>query len=335
MAYSLPLSVTFAFNREGWLCFLPVIYGFVLIPLLEFFFTPNHSNLTAVEAEVVAKDRLYDWVLYLMLPVQVGFVIWYLFIIREQNPEGLTFWGRTLSLGLMCGVLGINVAHELGHRLTQVEKVMARLLLSTSLYAHFYIEHNYGHHRNVATAEDPASARKNESLYAFWLRSIVHSYFEAWKLEGKRLSRKKVSPFSLQNEMLLMSIVQILMLVLMVVFFGWKPMLGFMAAAFTGILLLETVNYIEHYGLSRTKLSEFRYETTTPMHSWNSNHHIGRLMLFELSRHSDHHAHPHKKYQNLNSYEASPQMPTGYPGMMLLSVFPPLWFKVMNPRLPK
>ena len=233
----------------------------------------------------------------------------------------------------MCGVLGINVAHELGHRRTKYEKLLAKTLLMTSLYPHFFIEHNYGHHKNVATAADPASARYNELLYAFWLRSIVGSYLHAWKFESERLARKKTSALSLNNEMVRFTIIEIALLVAIFLLFGIAVLVGFLIAALFGILLLETVNYIEHYGLSRKLVTDTRYEKTTPIHSWNSNHILGRIFLFELSRHSDHHAYPHKKYQVLESYEECPQMPTGYPGMMLLSTVPPLWFWVMNRRV--
>ena len=128
-------------------------------------------------------------------------------------------------------------------------------------------------------------------------------------------------------------VIQASLVALVFLAFGWKAMLLFLLAATIGFLLLETVNYIEHYGLRRDKVSEHRYENVQPHHSWNSNHPIGRVLLFELSRHSDHHFEPHRKYQVLKHHEASPQMPTGYPGMMVLSTIPPLWFLVMNKRI--
>jgi len=311
---------------------MPVVYAFFFIPIIEVLVGPSAKNLSTAEEEVAKADKLYDWLLYLIVPIQVGFVIWYFFNIQTVQIGTTTFWGRTFSLGLLCGVLGINVAHELGHRVNRMEKNMAKLLLMTSMYPHFYIEHNYGHHRNVATREDPASSRYNESLYRFWIRSVWNSYLSAWKIENKRSKRKPgIHPF--KNEMWRFTVIQVVILIGILAFFGTKVLLGFSVAALTGILLLETVNYIEHYGLSRSKVSDHRYENTTAAHSWNSNHWIGRLMLFELSRHSDHHANPEKKYQVLLSHKGSPQMPTGYPGMMLLSIIPPLWFAIMNKRV--
>lgn len=333
LVYSLPLGVFLSFRSEGWATFLPVAYAFGIIPLLELLITPDASNISKAEMDLRKADRIYDFLLYLIVPIQVGFVFWYFFNIEGLSIETATFWGRTVSLGLMCGVLGINVAHELGHRIKNYEKLMAKILLMTSLYPHFYIEHNYGHHKNVATPDDPASARFNEVLYAFWFRSMVYSYLSAWKIENKRVKRKEGTWMTLKNEMIIFTLVEILLLALVFLIFGASVLLGFCVAAFIGILLLETVNYIEHYGLSRNKVSENRYENATVIHSWNSNHLVGRLMLFELSRHSDHHANPIKKYQVLESYKESPQMPTGYPGMMLLSTIPPLWFSVMNKRV--
>lgn len=335
LAYSLPFGVYLSFHQQGWITFMPVIYAFGIIPLIEFLIKPSSKNLSRAELEIAKNDRIYDWMLYLIVPIQVGFVGWYWFNIQSVELSSLTFWGRTLSLGLMCGVLGINVAHELGHRTTKGEQLLAKILLMTSMYPHFYIEHNFGHHRNVSTPEDPASARFNELLYSFWLRSIVFSYLSAWKIENKRCNRKYGRVLLLKNEMIVFSLVELCLVTFIAFFFGFKVLLGFLAAATMGILLLETVNYIEHYGLSRKLVSENRYENASPIHSWNSNHWIGRLMLFELSRHSDHHANPVKKYQLLQSYEDSPQMPTGYPGMMFLSLFPPLWFSVMNKRVRK
>jgi alkane 1-monooxygenase len=238
-------------------------------------------------------------------------------------------------MGMICGVLGINVAHELGHRPKPIERFMAKLLLATSLYMHFYIEHNKGHHRNVGTSADGATARRNESLYAFWFRTIIRSFRSAWQITEKELRRKKQNVWSLKNEILVMLIVQALLCAIIVVVFSLFTLLCFLAAAFMGILLLETVNYIEHYGLYRNKVNEFRYEDVEPEHSWNSDHVLGRLVLFELTRHSDHHYEPAKHYQLLNSMKGASQLPAGYPAMMLLSLFPPMWFLVMNSRLPK
>lgn len=333
LSFSIPFVVGVSFFYDGWLSFFPLIYAFGIIPFMEILISASDKNLKNLERETAAKDKLYDWLLYLTVPLQYLFLLWFLFLLNKEPAFSQEFWGRILSFGLLCGVLGINVAHELGHRTNGKEQGLAKLLLYTSLYAHFFIEHNKGHHKNVATKEDPASARYNEMLYFFWFRSIINSYISAWRIENKRLERLKKNRFSLENEMWQFTLVQALLIGIIAVLMPWAIVIGFICAAFFGILLLETVNYIEHYGLKRKKIGKYRYENVEPLHSWNSNHLVGRVMLFELTRHSDHHANSHKKYQLLDNYDDNPQLPTGYPGMMLLATLPPLWFLVMNPKV--
>jgi alkane 1-monooxygenase len=212
---------------------------------------------------------------------------------------------------------------------------MAKALLATSLYMHFYIEHNKGHHKRVATPEDPSSARKNEIIYFFFFRTILFSYRSAWNIAIRDCKKRHYALFGIRNEMLQAHLLQALLLFTIGWFFGIFAMACFVIAACIGILLLETVNYIEHYGLSRKKTSNGNYERTMPEHSWNSNHPLGRIMLFELSRHSDHHFLASKKYQLLDHHEHAPQLPTGYPGSMLLALVPPLWMRVMNQKIDK
>jgi len=199
----------------------------------------------------------------------------------------------------------------------------------------FYIEHNKGHHIRVATPEDPSSARYGEWVYTFYFRSIVFSYFSAWNIANKEVRKKGKAVISIYNEMIQFTVIQIAFVTLIFLVFGWLSTLYFLISAGIGILLLETVNYIEHYGLQRKLLDENKYERAMPAHSWNSDNVIGRLMLFELSRHSDHHYLASRKYQVLRHHDDSPQMPTGYPGMMILSLVPPAWFYVMNRRIKK
>src|SRR5215207_3245235 len=210
---------------------------------------------------------------------------------------------------------------------------MAKSLLLTSLYMHFFIEHNKGHHKRVATPEDPSSARYGEMLYLFYFRSIVFSYASAWAIANRDTEKKGFNKYSLRNEMIQFHFIQFLFVAAIFFIFGWIAGLLYLVAGVQGILLLETVNYIEHYGLERRKIAEGKYERAMPGHSWNSNHVIGRVMLFELSRHSDHHYLASRKYQVLRHHDQSPQMPTGYPGMMLLATLPPAWFYVMNKRV--
>jgi len=335
MVFILPALFVAGVFLGSWWAFGPVIFAFGFIPLLEVLFKPDEQNLNAAEKEMRLEDRAYDFLLYSVVPVIYGSLLLYLFAITNYSFGTKELVGLTFSLGVILGGMGINVAHELGHRQTAHEQFMAKALLLPSAYMHFFIEHNRGHHKNVSTHEDPASSRFNETLYHFWIRSVVYSFVSAWNLEKKRLQRAKAPVWSLKNEMITFQLIQIAFWTLIGLVFGGFALLLYTGAAIVGFLMLETVNYIEHYGLARKKVSDNRYERVEPVHSWNSNHIVGRVMLFELSRHSDHHFKPAKKYQILEHHDDSPQMPTGYPGMMLLSAVPPFWFYVMNPRIAK
>jgi alkane 1-monooxygenase len=199
---------------------------------------------------------------------------------------------------------------------------------------HFYIEHNFGHHLHAATPEDPASARYNQSVYAFWFTSILGQYVKAWRIQKDLLRRENKGFFSFKNDMFWYTIIQAGYLFVIYYFLGPLVLLVAVSIAISALVLLETINYIEHYGLKRLKKESGRYERVKEIHSWNSNHVLGRIMLYELTRHSDHHYKAHKKYQLLEYHEKSPQMPFGYPTSMVLSLVPPLWFSIMNKRIP-
>ena len=333
MVFILPALFLVGVKFGSWWSFGPVLFAFGFIPFLELLFQPNAENISSAEKEMRLDDKAYDLLLYSVVPIIYGTLLLYLFAITTYSFSNTELVGLTFSLGVILGGMGINVAHELGHRQTAHEQFMSKALLLPSAYMHFFIEHNRGHHKNVSTHEDPASSRYNETLYHFWIRSVVYSFISAWDLEVKRLKRAKESIWSLKNEMIRFQLIQIAFWAIIGLVFGGYALLLFTGAAIVGFLMLETVNYIEHYGLARNKVSENRYERVEPIHSWNSNHIVGRVMLFELSRHSDHHYKPAKKYQVLEHHDHSPQMPTGYPGMMLLSAVPPLWFFVMNPKI--
>lgn len=335
LVYSIPVLAYVSFYSKGWLTFAPMLEAFVLIPVLELFFKPDEHNLSKAELELIKEDKLYDFLLYLIVPVVFFLGFHFCKTITEANLLPYERVGRITALGLCLGALGINVGHELGHRKAKFERFLAKTLLLSSFYMHFYIEHNRGHHRNVSTPNDPASARKGEWIIFFWVRSIVGSYFSAWQLEFERMKKRQIFLFSLKNEMVVFHAIQIAFAAIIFYFFGAYVLGMYLLAALMGILLLETVNYIEHYGLQRQQTEDGNFERVQPHHSWNSDHPIGRLMLFELSRHSDHHYIASQKYQVLKSYADVPHMPTGYPGMMVLALFPPLWFVVMHGQMRK
>ena len=243
--------------------------------------------------------------------------------------------GIAVSIGCIGGI-GINTAHELGHKKESHERWLSKIALAQSFYGHFYIEHNRGHHVRVATPEDPASSRLGENFYQFWPRTVGGSLKSAWRLEKKRYARKGKHPFRIGNDVLnawLMSAVLwgALMAVLGV---GILPLL--VVQAVVGFSLLEVVNYMEHYGMLRQKVGvgeRQRYERVDPSHSWNSNNIATNVLLYHLQRHSDHHANPTRRYQTLRDFEESPVLPTGYAGMIVLAIVPAVWRRVMDPRV--
>lgn len=334
-AFTIPLSAYIGINLAGYWSFITPVYAFLFIPVLELLLPVDESNFEGELKVNRQKKKLFDWLLYLNIPLVFGLLIYTLNVLYKNPFETFELVAIIFSLGIVLGTNGINVAHELGHRQMSNERFLGKLLLLPSLYMHFYIEHNYGHHLHAATKEDPATARYNQSVYSFWITSVFRQYFNSWIIQRNLLNSGNKSMFSLQNDMLWYSLIQLGYLLLIFFFFGLEVLIFAIAAALVGFLLLETVNYIEHYGLIRNKLPSGRYERVSEIHSWNSNHVMGRIILYELTRHSDHHYKSSKKYQVLNCYDISPQMPFGYPTSMVISLVPPLWFSIMNPRIPE
>ena len=322
-----------SFTSKGWLCFLPLIVTWILLPVLELIIKPDVKNLSAVEEQVAKQSRIYDYLTYMMVVLQLPTLFFYLHSMQDQTLSFMDKIGRVGSMGLFCGTSGIAVGHELGHRLKKFEKILAKLSLLTSLYMHYLIEHIKGHHKIVATYDDPSSARYGENLYRFWLRSFVYSYHSAWGISNGELRKKGLSPWTIKNEMVQFQIIQVLFVSAILLIFGLYITGYFIAAALIGIFLFQSVSYIEHYGLTRKAGSEGGYERVMPEHSWDSDHLLGRLLLFDAPRHSDHHYLASRKYQILRHHDNAPQMPTGYPGMILLALVPPAWFRIMNKKI--
>jgi alkane 1-monooxygenase len=329
----LPLTVYISFTQIGWYTYLPLIVFFGLVPLFEFLFKPTKGNFSKDQEKVEKENRLYTYILYLMVPVQIYFLMLFFDVIQEEHLSCMELVGRVFGMGLMCGVTGINIGHELGHRNNRFDQFLGEILLLSSLDTHFLPYHNSGHHLNVATPKDAATARKNEAIFTFWVRSHFTSYKQAWQLESKRLKLSDRNWFHYQNRMVIYTLANFSVLTFIYFYLGQFAFLCFITASVIGILLLESVNYIEHYGLLRKQSESGRYEKVKRTHSWNSDHVIGKLMLFNLSRHSDHHYNGSKHYQILKSLPESPQMPTGYPGMVMLALIPPLWFSFMNKKI--
>ena len=335
IAYAAPLAAFWGLQQQGWASPGSAYVAFLLIPILEQVLPGSAANLSPEEEALQSRRRLFDWLLYLHLPILYGLIAYGL---EVQSRHILTPFERlamVLNLGIIIGGFGINVAHELGHRDSRAEQVLAKALLLPALYVHFFIEHNRGHHKHVATDADPASARRGENLYAFWIRSVTGGYRHAWQLEAQRMKQLGLPALHWRNEMLQYQVLQLLYLAGVWYFFSWRGLFLVLASAVVGFLLLETVNYIEHYGLRRKLLPSGKYEPVKPVHSWNSDHELGRIFLYELTRHSDHHYKATRKYQILRHWEESPQLPYGYPSSILMALVPPLWFRVMDPLIPE
>lgn len=273
--------------------------------------------------------------LYLNLPIVFGLLFLVFTKIQATEYALYELIGMGLSAGILLATNGINVAHELGHRKPYFERFMSKLLYMPCLYMHFYIEHNFGHHLHVGTPEDGATAKYNQNVYSFWWSSVTKQYFGAWKRQLDLLKAQKKSFLSLKNDVFWYHFIQAGYLFSVYFLFSPKVLVFAVAVGILSFLFLETINYIEHYGLRRSKLPSGRYERVQPHHSWNSNFNIGRIVLYELTRHSDHHFKASKKYQFLDSHEKSPTLPMGYPASILLSLLPPLWFYVINPLVPE
>lgn len=334
-AFSIPVMAIIGLSQKELLSFLTPVYAFVLLPALEMVLPQDTSNFEGQELEKKKANKLFDWLLYLNIPVVYGVLVFGLVQLTSHSLALYEVIGMVLSIGIVLGVNGINVGHELGHRQKTNERFIGKALLLPSYYMHFYIEHNFGHHLHAATKEDPATAAYNQTVYSFWISSVFGQYTKAWKIQRKLLHNAGLGFLSLKNDMFWYLVIQIVYTAIIYSFFGGLGVLVAISVGIVGFLLLETVNYIEHYGLLRLKTKSGRYERVKEIHSWNSNHVLGRIVLYELTRHSDHHYKSSKKYQVLDYHDISPQMPFGYPTSMVLSLLPPLWFKIMNKRIPK
>ena len=334
-AYTIPLSTYVSFYLGGYFSFFTLGYAFILIPILELILNETDRKYSENEKEDRLKNFLFDGMLYLNLPIVFILLSYGLNKLIVNSYETYEIIGLIFSLGILLATNAINVAHELGHRKNILDRNLSKLLFLPCLYMHFYLEHNLGHHKNVGTQEDPATARYNQNLFHFWIESVIKQYFNAWAIQLRLLSMEKRSFFSVKNDMFFYTIFQIGYLIFLFQIFGLMGMVYGIIVAVISFLFLETINYIEHYGLKRKKLPSGRYERVEKFHSWNSNHIVGRIVLYELTRHSDHHYKSNKKYQILENINESPQLPFGYPTSMLLAIFPPLWFHIMNKRIPK
>ena len=308
------------------------IWILVLIPLLDAIFGEDRSNPPDWAVEPLAADRFYRWCTYLYLPLQYGGLLLACWVVTTHEMSWIDQLGYALTVGTVAGV-AINTAHELGLKKPKLERWLSKVALAQSGYGHFYVEHNRGHHNRVATPEDPASSRLGESFWAFLPRSVIGGVRSAWELEARRLRHQGRPVWSPDNDVLNAWAMSVVLFAGLIAVFGLRIVPFLAVQAVFGFSLLEVVNYLEHYGLMRQRTESGRYERCTPQHSWNSNHVASNVVLYQLERHSDHHAHPTRRYQTLRHFEESPQLPSGYGLMLGLAYVPPLWRWVMDRRV--
>ncbi len=312
------------------------LYGpflvFGIFPLLDLAIGMDARNPPDSVIKWLEQDRYYRWCTYLYLPIQYAGLIFACWLWSNGQLSVLDSIGLALTVAMVSGI-AINTAHELGHKRASLERWLSRVALAQSGYGHFFIEHNRGHHVRVATPEDPASARLGESFYRFLPRTVIGSLRSAWDLERVRLARLERSAWSTRNDILGAWTMTVVLFAALSLGFGVVVLPYLLLQAVIGFSLLEVVNYLEHYGLRRQKRDDGRYERIRPEHSWNSNSAASNVLLYHLQRHSDHHANPIRRYQALRHVDDAPQLPTGYAGMILLAVIPPIWRRVMDHRV--
>lgn len=310
----------------------PLALVYILLPMLDALVGEDRSNPPESAVAGLESDPYYrriTWALVPMLWAAFIFAAW--FVTTQPLP-----WHGLLAVVLATGVVGgfcINVGHELGHKRSPFETWLARLILAPTAYGHFRVEHNRGHHRDVATPADPASSRMGESIYRFMCREIPGAWRRAWALERDRLAARGRPAWHPDNEVVLTGMITLVLWAALVAWLGPPVLVFLVAASFWANFQLTSANYIEHYGLLRRVLPDGRREPCGPRHSWNSNHLVSNLALFQLQRHADHHANATRRYQSLRHFDSAPQLPGGYFSMFLLAYVPPLWFRVMDPRV--
>lgn len=318
-------------GNELWLL-LPLFLNFGLGPIIDWTLGEDRNNPPDAVVMQLDQDRYYRRLTYATVPLHFVTLVgasWY------ASTQGLTVWGL-IGLAIVAGMtsgLAINTGHELGHKNSKIEKLLAKLVLAVPAYGHFTIDHNLGHHRNVSTPGDPASARMGESIYKFAVREIPGALKEAWTIERDRLQRRERSLWHPNNQILQSYYLTALLNIALIIWLGWVMVPFLLLHHASAYWQLTSANYIEHYGLLREQDENGKYERCEPRHSWNSNHVFSNLVLFHLERHSDHHANPLRRYQALRHFDDAPQLPNGYFGVYLMAYVPVLWFQVMDKRL--
>ena len=334
VVYLIPISVYLGYWLGGIYTFTTPFLVFGVGPILDFIVGRYIRNPTEGAEKKLEADNRYKMVTIFCVPIQLAMIFWGAYVVSYGNLSALELVGFILSVGISSDILGLSAAHELAHRINgKFEPICSKILYCTVLYIHFGMEHVVGHHKRVATPEDPATALLGESFYTFLPRSVFGGFNSVWEFEADRMKKQNKPVWSRHNPMAVALLVQTAFTVFIAVVFGGMGIFYLFAQSFIAIALVENANYVVHYGLLRKEIAPGKYEPVRPWHSWNSSNWLSNHFLFNIQRHSDHHYRPGRRYQLLRHYDEVPQLPNGYAGMVVLALMPSLWRKVMDPRI--
>lgn len=335
LIFLVPFSVVLGYSMGGAFTFLTPVLVFGAVPILDILIGISRKNPVPEEEKELGNALGFKLITWLCVPLQIAIVFWGAFVVTYGILGPIEIAGFVSSVGVSSGVMGINVSHELQHRVNnRFEPILSRFMLWTVGYMHWAIEHVAGHHKNVATPKDPATARFGESFFAFWPRTVFGGFRSAWQIEAKRLGKKALPLWSVHNRMIRYGSAELALVLVFGISLGIGAAVYLVTQGIIAFTLLEIVNYIEHYGLLRKETSPGKYEPVSPVHSWNASNYLTNRFLFNLQRHSDHHNDPGRRYHILRHFDESPQLPTGYAGMVVIAAIPPLWRRIMHRRLP-
>ena len=327
----IPVTLHASTGNELWF-FLPFLTNYLLAPALDWLIGEDTNNPPEEVIMQLERDVYYRRLTYIVVPLHFVTLFG---CTAYALTQSLSWWAFILlaTVAGMTAGLAINTGHELGHKNSKIEKTLSKLVLAVAAYGHFTVDHNRGHHMLVSTPADDASARMGESIYRFAVREIPGAFRRAWAIERERLESRKKPLWHYSNPILQSYAISLAVALILVTAFGWLALVFLAVHHLFAYWQLTSANYIEHYGLLREKTAKGRYERCEPRHSWNCNFIVSNLVLFHLERHSDHHAHPLRRYQSLRHFPDVPQLPNGYFGMYVIAYIPWLWFKVMDKRL--
>jgi len=332
--YLVPVIIIAGYLLGGWCEFITPLFVFGIMPILDYIIGPYKKNAPEDQEKSLSEKREFRWITWACVPMQVGLMVWGAYVATHKELRWFELVGFVFSVGIMSGVMGINISHELIHRIQYpFERFLGNIMLWTTGYMHWAIEHVQGHHKNVATPLDPATAKLGESFWAFWPRTVFGGFQSAWKIEARRMERMGKKIWSPSNRIIRYTASQALLALGLAYLFGFGAILFYIAQGIIAFSLLEVVNYLEHYGLERRKIGENRYEPVTPLHAWNTSFRLTNYFLINLQRHSGHHAQPQRRYQILRHFDESPQLPLGYAGMVPIALIAPLWRRIMDHRV--